>query len=644
MSRILLSAVWHGVPRAVVFWTIVLAVGAASQRYWPAFDINLITAVVTEVWTGELQRVSTPEFAYALAAGMATAAAALAVAFLLMHVVTVRFALRRARRRVKRSADMLEFAHGYEAIYEKFCRHPLIGHAWKEFDETLVKPSGETEPIRNTVRPQAFVNAGLARDKLFGLKLMPSVPGYFVGVGLLLTFAGLVLALHKAAGAVSSSDAAGMQAATRGLLQVATFKFATSISGLGASIALSFFFRTYMIWIEGGFHMFCEAVEKKLRYTAPQSITAEMNMTLAAQLTELKQINSAEFFARMGQEISPQIQAAFTQAITPVTTSIDEAVNKLAQNSQSGVTELIDRFSESVQGSAGAELRELAGSLRQMQEALAATQQGIHGTGEDFGRRLTEAAENLSRLVADAGQRMDETSDKTRAVLLETVSALRETFERANTRVNDELGRAAAGASAQVEAAMGRVLERLEGQIDRFTAAMKESEATLAAQANAVREAASQSRSVADAFSQTAQDVRAASAPLVQSGTRIADASEKMRESIARSVEALEASQNASRQLADELGEHRRHLQESWANYTSRFESVDQELASTIEKISIETGRLGEMLGNYTLGVDEGLTGAISNLKSFLDGLSENTEELNEAVGRLARTFPQAAE
>jgi hypothetical protein len=53
-----------------------------------------------------------------------------------------------------------------------------------------------------------------------------------------------------------------------------------------------------------------------------------MNESLSAQLTELKQINSADFFARMGEKISPQIQSAFTTAMAPVTASINNAVDE----------------------------------------------------------------------------------------------------------------------------------------------------------------------------------------------------------------------------------------------------------------------------------------------------------------------------
>ena len=60
---------------------------------------------------------------------------------------------------------------------------------------------------------------------------------------------------------------------------------------------------------------------------------------------------------------------------------------------------------------------------------------------------MTEAAENLNRLVSDAGGRMNESSEQSRNALMDVVGALRETFERANQKVDEQLGQAASGAS-----------------------------------------------------------------------------------------------------------------------------------------------------------------------------------------------------
>ena len=178
------------------------------------------------------------------------------------------------------------------------------------FDGTLVKSA---DVILNTLRPQVFFNIGVLRDSVLGLKIMPGIPGYFVGLGLLFTFIGLVLALSEAAAGTTAAhmaDGAGaqaMQGALGKLLNAATFKFSTSIAGLAASIVLSFAFRLFNIGVESSLSDFCRALETKLEYLAPQRVTLEMVETLDAQLAELKMINSEEFFSRLGQDIAPPI-------------------------------------------------------------------------------------------------------------------------------------------------------------------------------------------------------------------------------------------------------------------------------------------------------------------------------------------------
>ncbi|MGQ7793040.1 anti-phage ZorAB system protein ZorA [Faunimonas sp. B44] len=701
-----LSAIaWSAPLRILAFWGLVCGVVWGVAQWWSWLDFGLIADVIKGAFRGELERVSTLEFAFAIASALAAAGLGLAVAFLILHVAAIWVSLWSARLRITRAQTMADFAQAYDTIHQRISRKSLLQHAWKEFDETLVRPPTDREPIRNTVRPQSFININVAREKLFGLKMMGSIPSYFVGTGLLLTFIGLVLALHEAARAVSSSDAEGMQIATRQLLQVATFKFATSIAGLGVSIVLSFLFRAYIIAIEDAFEKFCHSVEKRLRYMPPQAITVQMNEHLAAQVSELKQINSSDFFARMGEAVSPQIQRAFATAMTPVTDKMNDVIGRIEQSSQSGVSELIERFTQGVQNGAGAELRELSLTLKTVHDSLLATQRGISGTGEDFGRRMSESAENLNRLISQAGERLDGSAEKSRNALLDAVQALQQTFERANTQVEKELGSSAAGASAKIEEAMGRVLDRLEAQISglnsgvgnfqqtlarqldqtrehvtaaqasataaigaiateaatalreglaeamqairseiqSFSQALSASEASLAAQANAVREASDQSRLVSDAFSRTAQDVRTASVPLVQSGERVAGATEKMSQVIERAVSALGVEQEASRSLAAALQSHIEHLGNLWSTYAAQFEKVDAELGSAVAKLAEATHQQGQTLADYAARVDEGFAKAIQNLTPTLESLQESAEGIEEAADGLRRVLVREA-
>lgn len=693
--------------RVAIFWSVVIGIIVAVD-HWLGLNTPLLFEQIVDGFRAfgappeqarvAMEALSDQRFAFALSGLLGACAAGLLGAFLLRSVLVV-ISLLRARAIVTRHKSMSDFAASYDdAVYPRLVRHSLIGHAWKEFDETLLK--GGTV-IGNTVRPSSFINVGIAREKFFGLKLMPSIPGYFVGIGLLLTFIGIVLALSKAGEATASGNSDEMQAAMADLLRIASFKFSTSIAGLGASIVLAFFFKVFTICIEVAFSVFNDAVEQHLRYTPPQSITAEMNEAIKEQRDELKAINSEQFFARMGQEISPQIQAAFTTAIAPVTESIAGAVDRLSESSQNGVQDLVREFTAGVQSSAGTEMRALADTLKALQATLADTQRGLGSSGEDFSRRLSEAAENLNRLVSEASNRLGESAEQQRAGLAEAVSTLKATFERANAKVDQDLGQSASTASAKVEAAMGKVMERLEGQIGAFMAgltsfqeamtgniveaqtqiratqengvavvakaseeaaralqsgfaevlarireevshietALSQGASSMKHQASAIDNATGQARLVSDAFAKTAQDVRIAVIPLVQSGEKIVAATTAMTESLSTAASSLAESQAAGRSLAETLTEHIEALTTAWTNYRARFERVDEVLAGTLRALAASFEEQREKHTDYTKKIDEGLAKAVMGLVPILQDLQENTGEFAEHVRSLERVL-----
>lgn len=707
---------WNTYLRFFAFWAIIILTIVVLARSLSYFNARLVWEIAFEALDGRFEGVGTQGFAFALASGLFTAAISLAAAFLVLYVGAISGSLYTARRQIELTDNMAAFAQSYEAIHRQLARHPLIGHAWREFDETLVKPTGPSQPVCNTARPQAFFNIGVAREKLFGLKMMGSIPGYFVGIGLLLTFIGLVLALNKAATGASAADAGAMQSATRELLQVATFKFATSIAGLGASILLSFLFRTYVILIEGSFDKFCHVVEARLKYTAPQSIAAEMNERMGQQVAELKSINSEAFFARMGETISPAIQGALNAAMAPVAASIDGAVARLSDNSQTGVASLVEQFTHSVQSAAGTELKELATALGRMQISLAETQRNLQGTGEDFGKHLTAATEGLERLLASAGERVKDSQEQaaqqiaTAATqsaeglrlglsdfverfsnevksaagaelkevgaalgqmhisLADTQRSLQSTGEDFGKRLTEaamtleglissagdrarstqeEASQIIAGAAAQAAEGMkqglAEVMERMRIGIDAFLDALRNSQTAIAIQTNALSETTARTKETAEAFGRAAQDVRMASAPFVQSGERIARASEAMRDSLKESVVSLDSAQTVSKELARELTQHSGRLANMWQGYVNQFDKVDQELGRAVETLAQATQGQAQTLGDYASKIDQGFARAIDKLNPLLDEIRENTEAFAESVDDLKQELTRAA-
>lgn len=655
---------WNPIVRIVLFWTVVVASFWLAATLIPSFQPSYLAQGLQNART-DWGALSAPEFVHALATSIVVFAAALAVAFTLLHALSLSLSLYSVSRRLAAPKTMVAFADEYGAIHKKLEQHPLIGHAWKEFDETLVMPAEEGQPIRNTVRPQAFINTGVLREKLFGLKMMGSIPGYFVGIGLLLTFVGLVLALHKASAAVSSTDASGMQAATRELLQVASFKFATSIAGLFASIALSLLFRIYTITIEGSLDSICHIAEQKLRYTAPQSITAEMNDRLGEQVSELKQINSADFFSRMGEQLSPQIQSAFATAMAPMSHQISDAVAQLSKTSQSGASDLIKQFTDNIHGSAGSEIHELGKTLIGIREALSATGDNLQRSSDNSRAALADVMLALQGTFERANQAVKDSLDNTASTASVRIEEmLSATFGRLESQVTafqaslaqyqsgmgghldetskkvaesraaavDAIGSASVEAAQALKAGLGQALEQINGEVGQLASAMREASLSVVAQNNALRDTTDQSRAIADAFGRTAQEVRTAAAPLLQTGERIAGATERLSVSFKSSIDALEAGQASSRQLAEALQSHATQMSSVWANYSGRFEKVDADLARAFEQISAATVEHGDTLASYTSKVDEGLAKAVDRLHPLLVDLNDEVEHLAGAI------------
>jgi methyl-accepting chemotaxis protein len=700
---------WSDVPRTVAFWAIVIFVVVACDLAIPPLDFGHVANVVSNATTLAgtpagglaLESISKPEFAVSLAIGLGCFGLAFLVAFVLLHWMMVRLDLRRLRMLLASPADRGTFATAYDnGIYPRLVKHSLVGHAWKEFDETLLKGGRSVDGvIGNTVRPQAFINYGVLRERLGGLKMLGSISGWFVGVGLLLTFIGIVLALNKAGQSVSAENVKDMQAAMQELLHIASFKFSTSIAGLGVSIVFSIVAKLIVISLERGIAKFCDAAEHQMRYVAPQSLAVEMNLQSKDQLDQLKEINSDRYFSRLADSVSPLIEAAMARAISPVTEQIGSAIGKLTATSQDGVGDLIKQFSESVQGGAGTELKQLGATLQQMQETLAKTQGAMNDTGSDFTRRLSDAADNLNRLVSDAGSKLGAGAEASRIALQDVVESLRATFEQANSKIDNDLGNAASGAASKVEMAMGKVLERLETQVggltgamqsfqqssaegveatrqqiaqaqqdaaaviastgskaaevlqaglaqaleristefERFEGAMRSGAAAYMQQAGAVGDATNQTRQTADAFSQVASTVRSSSAPLLQSSERIAQATEELSAATRNSLAEIERLLTGAGQLAEGLRQQSEQMAANWALHSERFEGADRSLAAAIAALGAATGDQSAALNKMVGDIDLELSKVLDRLRHSIGALGEHTEELTESVSMLVR-------
>ncbi|MHC2491322.1 hypothetical protein CN138_34220 [Sinorhizobium meliloti] len=148
---------------------------------------------------------------------------------------------------------------------------------------------------------------------------------------------------------------------------------------------------------------------------------------------------------------------------------------------------MLQKFTDSLQHGAGTEMRELAATLKQLQMSMVEMQGGLRGSGDDFSMKLSEAADNLNRMVERAGQSFEASSVQSRDALAVVVDSLRQTMEKANAEMDAALSAAAGGASAKLEASMGLVLDKLDRQIGKIGDSLQAMQKSMGEQGDATR-------------------------------------------------------------------------------------------------------------------------------------------------------------
>jgi len=393
---------WHGVVRSLLFWSALgLALAAIAART-PYANWQLVGAVLGDVVHGEVDRIADQRFAFALSTVIAQTALAYAIAFFFCYVLLIALALRAARRELARAGDERGLASRFDEISERIERNGLIGQAWREFQETALTKG---QVIDNTIRPQVFINLADARERMFGLKMMMAVPSLFVGLGLLLTFIALVIALNKAAGPAAAGKVDEMTASLASLLKAATVQFFISIAGLGAAFLLWFWLRSCQSWIEGAYARLCHTAEVLMRFKPSQRVALDSLNILAEQKDQLKKINSKRFFTEFGETLAPRLEVAFKSAVQPTIERFGDAIARMETKSREGLA-LLQQSLPGLSGGAGVDLTQLVHKLEGTQRSLAEAQINLAGSATDFQERVTEATGKVLRAVEQVGTRL----------------------------------------------------------------------------------------------------------------------------------------------------------------------------------------------------------------------------------------------
>lgn len=544
--------------------------------------------------------------------------------FLVMLVVAVGVGVwmylkaSRIRRRLNKTTTFIKlhnesypaFKKAFDEISEKLNDHDILRHSWREFSETLVHEDDDVSmPIGNSIRPQHYLNVHAIEAHGKSFRLLQAMPNYFVGLGLIFTFLGLVAAIYFAKDGVASSDVKAAQESLQNLLNAATFKFLTSIAGLGSSIALSFLYRNQIQSLQHSFDKLCQALERGMVFATPETIATRQLFELREQTAELKKFNT-DFAIEVGkvleERFSQTLQTNLAEALKPLGDALDGMAGNFGKMNQDAISEMTKSFGEDLKGAAGKEMDALVSALDNIQGALGNVVSQIDQTSSEFGARIMDSAGSLEDLLGAAGQNIKEHTSSAATAFADKMQA--SSSELAET------------------------LAPLSNQIGRFEAVVNGMETKMADQRAAFADVAESVRKITDNVATTINDLHSASQPMANVADKIASAAHDVSgagESIAQSHEQL-------RLLVSQISETSALMQEAWLDYQSRFEGVDKSLAGSIEQLITGADAYQKHVESFVKGLDENLDKAVRTLHSGIESLNGSIEDLADANAKKA--------
>ncbi len=258
-------------------------------------------------------------------------------------------ALDQAIATVEETEGPAAFRQRFTGIFKALAENPVLGEAWRAYAATLRPAPGNEEAIGYLRRPHEHFNDGLLALSGLNLRFYNAFPNLLVGLGLFFTFIGLVGALYFASGGVAAADVRVAQAALRDLLGAATFKFATSIAGLGSSLLFSWREKAHLHRLYRRLARFCHALEARTVPITTAGLAAAQLDEARRQRQELVRLGRS-MLVTLPESAERRLGEELAAAFAPLRVSVQRLADRLAEGD--AVLRAVGRQTESGEGGA----------------------------------------------------------------------------------------------------------------------------------------------------------------------------------------------------------------------------------------------------------------------------------------------------
>ena len=602
------------------------------------------------IWLGDLLGWIRQEHVGPGIASVIIIAGILLLAFIIVTSYQDYLLIKKARSVLGKGNSQPAFAESFNTIDQELLKLKKIRGAWQEFSETLILPSISEDGVRNacsnTQRPHDFFNLN---DLHIGPHFTKVFPNIFIGVGLALTFLGLIAALSSAVEGieVSGGDTTAIQKSISELLYAASAKFYASLFALFTSIVLTLAIKSISTFLSYQIRRLNQTIENGVCFITLESLSIKTNAILSNQLVQLQTFNT-DLAMRVGEEV----QQSLEKTLSPLVEKMTEMGSDINQSNIENLREITEEVTKGIQGAAGESMERVANTLDAVSEKLGGLTDILSGALTNFDAEfktmldgLKTSLENSTESVAEGvGKTMkgmndgiqESASTVTGLVngLAGTIESLSRTGEEVAARGGEALRVSVTAAAEAAGESITKAGQDLSDGFKDSTVDLIESFTVITTRLN---EMDNSLREMPESLGKINDELAISSNSITEASVQFQGASGGLQSIIKPISDFVTDTRDLVKDLTETLSDTSLEINSASNQMNQTVETLntvisaqvrelagsDEQLATLLSGIETSTIKVLESLSVYSTGVDTGFSQSLGVLESTIETLEE---------------------
>ena len=520
-----------------------------------------------------------------------------------------------------------EFVSQYNEINDYFKKdQSVFSHSWLEFTEQLVKPSDKDPVFQNSKRPEEFfILKDFLKQKNINLKLLESMPGILVGLGVLGTFLGLSVSLIPALDKLQGEPSEAIKI----LISGAGVAFFTSVAGLLCSLIFNIISDKKISGLEIQLNKFNSLLEKSLKLITEEDL-------LTKHLQELHQ--QRKHLENMDENLALKIGDSVKQ--------MGEEIQKSISQSNQNVSEkFLEKIAEKMEKGMGDFSRK---QMENIERTLASLQEDIPPLISRLENSQKQNEETTKTLIDQLATSSKDNQAQINKSLIHAIQDMKGEFEEITQNLKEGMTQTLLDSSKELKNLLSNVFEK-------NNVLLKETEESKKSFQKNIDQTVDKLHAFADHLNKIISELSDTATPNIQSAIeKFNEAVEQQKQVVKKNEQYIHSLDNLSKELKEmsfsvsetmeklpdfitQINQSNESLKEVWDRYEKRFSKVDEsatklfkDISEGLDLVSQKSAKHIDELYNLSKGISRGFAQAAT-----LEDLKEAVSELSEVVNKL---------